>query len=244
MKFRDYHFRFRWLPVLLLALPVPLFIGLGVWQMDRAEEKRMQAETLKTRTQLPPLAIDGNRIDVSELRFRKVTVRGRFDASKQFFIENRRHGGKAGFHVITPLRIQNSESLVLVNRGWLPADAKNALPDAPVPAGTLDIAGEAELPSAPALVLHDADSATRWGNRWPYLTLDLYSAQSERPVQPFVILQSPDDTNGFVRQWPREFPKEGMHLGYAVQWFTFALVSLGLYVKLSLERDDEKESAF
>ena len=79
------------------------------------------------------------------------------------------------------------------------------------------------------------DAATAWGGRWPYLTIDLYRATVAHPVQPVVILLDPSDEGGFVRDWPREMPKEGMHLGYAVQWFAFALIGLAIWVRLSLE---------
>ena len=55
-------------------------------------------------------------------------------------------------------------------------------------------------------------------------------------MQPVVILQDPADPNGFLRSWPKEMPKEGMHIGYAIQWFAFAVISLMLWLRLSLVR--------
>ena len=73
------------------------------------------------------------------------------------------------------------------------------------------------------------------------MTVELFAAGVGYPVQPFVLLQSRDDAHGFIRDWPREMPKEGMHLGYAIQWFAFALISLGIYLKLSLVRSAATE---
>jgi surfeit locus 1 family protein len=144
--------------------------------------------------------------------------------------------------VITPLRIGGSDVRVLVNRGWVPAPHDGTLPAAEVPAGTVEVNGVAETPSAPALVLHDGqDGARIWGKRWPYMTVELFAAGAGYPVQPFVVLQRSDDAHGFTRDWPREMPKEGMHLGYAIQWFAFALISLGIYLKLSLVRNAATE---
>ncbi len=93
------------------------------------------------------------------------------------------------------------------------------------------------MPLPPALVLHGgADAAKGWGARWPYLTVELYAAAKGHPVEPVVILQDPADPDGFVRSWPREMPKEGMHIGYAIQWFAFALIALVLWLRLSLTR--------
>jgi surfeit locus 1 family protein len=54
-----------------------------------------------------------------------------------------------------------------------------------------------------------------------------------------VILQDPDTPGGFLRSWPREMPKEGMHIGYAIQWFAFAVIALVLWLRLSLVRPPE-----
>jgi surfeit locus 1 family protein len=98
------------------------------------------------------------------------------------------------------------------------------------------VTGQAHIPAPPALALHSgADAATAWSGRWPYLTVDLYRATVSHPVQPVVILLDPSSEGGFVRDWPREMPKEGMHLGYAVQWFAFALIALAIWVRLSIE---------
>jgi surfeit locus 1 family protein len=126
---------------------------------------------------------------------------------------------------------------VLVNRGWIPAGPDGGPTPAPVPDGAVRVTGEAHIPAPPALVLHGgADAARGWGQRWPYFTPALYAAAAGHPVQPVVILQDPREPGGFVRSWPREIPKEGMHIGYAIQWFAFALIATVLWLRLSLER--------
>ncbi len=242
MQFSDYKFHFRVIPTLLLALPAPLFAGLGVWQLERAEEKRDLVQTLAEREQMPTLSLQGLESDPQRLRYRKVSAEGEFDAGSQFFIENRRHGGKTGFHVITPLRQAGSDIRLLVNRGWLQAGPGNSLPGSvPVPEGRVRISGVAGTPSLPAISLHAHNAATTWGKRWPYMTTELFAGTVDYPLQAFVLLQDPDTPHGFLRQWPREMPKETMHIGYAIQWFAFALISLGLYLKLSFEHESSVE---
>ncbi len=242
MQLGDYKFRFRVIPTLLLALPAPLFAGLGVWQLERADEKRILTETLSIREQMAPLSLQGLAEHPRELRYRQVTVRGAFETDRQFFVENRRHGGKTGFHVITPLRQSGSDIRLLVNRGWVEAGPGNRLPESvPTPTGEVSISGVAETPSLPAMTLRGGDSAAGWGKRWPYMTTGLFAATVDYPLQPFVLLQAPETPHGFVRQWPREMPKETMHIGYAIQWFAFALIALGLYLKLSFEHAVTRE---
>jgi surfeit locus 1 family protein len=232
MRIGERNFRPRAVPFFLLFLPACICVGLGIWQLDRAAQKRQLAQELAQRAEASPLEIGDTLLDAEAARYRRVAVHGEFEADGQIFIENRHHAGKVGFHVITPLHIAGSERRVLVNRGWVP------VMEAAVPQGTVTVHGEAEVPSAPALVLHGGDHAARdWGRRWPYLTLPLYTAVSSHPLQSIVVLQDPGDPTGFARYWPREFPKEGMHIGYAVQWFAFAAIGLVVFVRLSLARD-------
>jgi len=224
--------------MLLLVLPIPLFIALGIWQIDRAGQKREEAQVLEERAALPALELGGPIADPEALRFRRLRARGTFEAAGQILIENRRQGNRVGFHVITPLRIRGSGGRVLVNRGWIAATAAGDPVAAPVPEGEMSVTGEAYFPKPPAFVLHgDPEVAKDWGERWPYLTLALYEAAMDTRVQPVVMLQNPEDAGGFLRVWPRERPKEEMHTGYAIQWFAFALIALVLWLRLSLARE-------
>jgi surfeit locus 1 family protein len=229
----DWRFRPRWVPFLLLFVPACVCAGLGVWQLDRAAQKRELTGELAARSAAEPLAIGGAPVDAEAVRHRRVTALGHLEAEGQIYIESRRHAGKTGFHVVTPLRIAGSDRRVLVNRGWV------AETGAKVPTAEVVVSGVADVPSPPALVLHSGDDAGKaWGDRWPYLTLPLFAATVPYPLQTIVVLQDPADAHGFVREWPRELPKEGMHIGYAVQWFAFALIGLVVFLRLSFVRGD------
>ncbi len=243
MRVGEYKIRLRIVLLLLLVLPGLVFVYLGIWQLERAEVKRMQAESLQQRESLPALQLQELLQDPESARFRQVEARGEFLANEGFLIENRRYAGKTGFFVITPLRLADSDIQVLVNRGWVAADARNQPPAIETPSGEVLVKGTADIPSAPALSLHgDSSVAKQWGKRWPYMTLELYAGLIEAPLQGISILQDPDNAHGFTRDWPREMPKEGMHLGYAIQWFAFAAVALGFYFKLSLEKVESENN--
>jgi len=221
----------RWIPFLLLFVPALICAGLGVWQLDRAEQKRELARQRAERAAAEPLAIGDEPVDPEAVRHRRVTVRGELEADGQILIDGRRHAGVTGFHVITPLRIAGSERRILVNRGWVAAMT------ATVPTALVTVTGTADVPSAPALALHSGqDAAKAWGARWPYLTLPLYAATVSHPLQTVIVLQDPADPHGFVREWPRDLPKEGMHIGYALQWFAFSLIGLVVFLRLSCTR--------
>ncbi|MFZ1574487.1 MAG: SURF1 family protein, partial [Chromatiaceae bacterium] len=151
MRFGHYDIQFRWLPTLAMVLGVVLFVALGFWQLDRAKEKRQQAIELAGQSLLPAYLLGPLESSAEPLRYRRVSATGTFEAEGQILIENRHYGGKTGYHVITPLRIDPGEVRVLVNRGWIPADTQGRPIPAPVPDGPRTLTGEAYIPAAPAI---------------------------------------------------------------------------------------------
>ena len=148
------HFRAQTVPTLIMVLLTPMFCGLGLWQLDRAEQKRGIAATLEMRRKLPALQIAGDQPDAGQLEFRKVIAAGRYLNEKTVLIENCKHQGKTGFHVITPLQLTESNHIVLVNRGWIPR--QNNQPSFTTPAGSLRVEGEGNIPLPPAIELSQA----------------------------------------------------------------------------------------
>jgi surfeit locus 1 family protein len=237
MRVGDFDLRFRWLPTLAIGSAVAMFVTLGLWQLDRAEGKRQQAAEVAARSLLPAYPLGPMEASAELLRHRRLSATGTFEEEGQILIENRHYAGKTGYHVITPLHIVGGDVRVLVNRGWIPSDTRGRPTAAPVPEGQRTVTGDAHIPAPPAMTLGGGpDVAAAWGERWPYLTTDLYQARVDYPVQPVVILMDPADADGFARSWPREMPKEGMHVGYAVQWFAFAVIALIIWLRLSMQR--------
>ena len=212
-----------------------IFIGLGFWQLERAEQKRLLTETRNTRLNLPPYQLTGERATSEQLEYRVLTAEGVFVPEKTVFIENRKHMGRNGFHVITPLRVATGNLHLLVNRGWVAAKGTEPVPSIETPTGTVNVTGMTSIPLPPALDLGNPEPSVL-NPRWPYLTLERYALWSGLEVFPFLLLQAETDPHGFVRSWKPEMPKQGMHFGYAIQWFAFALIVSLIWLRLSLVR--------
>lgn len=224
------------IPTVVAVLLIALFIGLGFWQLERAEQKRVFADTRNTRLDLPPIQLTGQTAAGKDFEFRTLLAEGIFVAEKNLFIENRKHMGRNGFYVITPLKINDSDRYLLVNRGWVEAQKNRLVPSVETPGSTVSVTGTASIPLPPALDLGSAVLSTDANPRWPYLTLERYAQWSGLELFPFVLLQAETDPHGFVRAWRPEVPKEGMHIGYAIQWFAFALIVSIIWLRLSWVR--------
>jgi surfeit locus 1 family protein len=226
-----------------MVILAPLFCGLGLWQLDRAEQKRSLATNLELRRKQPALSLNQIVPATDALEFRKVIAEGRFLADKTILIENRKHLGKTGYHVITPLQLNGSDKVVLVNRGWIPTAQLDQADPLPTPAGEIIVHGAVNLPQPPAIELSLSDAKAEGVPHWPYLTLEHFSRWSGLQILPFAILQSPEDAQGFIRQWPTPQISDAMHIGYAVQWFAFALITLMIWLRLSLHKRPAEAAA-
>lgn len=221
---------------LLLAVLLPIFISLGGWQWRKAEVKIVLQAELDARSAGVPVAMPATPGDTESLRFRHVMLRGAYDASRQVLIDNRLHQERAGYHVITPLRLEASEMHVLVNRGWLPAAADHRiLPQATVPGGIVEVTGIAVVPGQRFFNLAP-QPASGWEPVWQNLNLERYRQVVTFPLQPVVIQLDPEAPGGYLREWPRPDERAERHRSYALQWFGFAAASLGIWMYFLLRR--------
>lgn len=229
------------LTVIVLVL-IALFVQLGVWQLHRAEEKEKLKAALESRASLPVLELRPDTNFSPDLRFRRILVKGRFEPDKQILLDNQTHEGRVGVHVLTPLRMKDSETRVLIDRGWIALEPdRKRLPEAGAPEGEVEVHGVIDIPSPPPFILGDASRAgPAWGRLWPYIDLDYFSKYARYPVKPYLIRQAPTDPHGYVRVLPTVETKSAMHIGYAIQWFGFAVLAFGVYVGMSVSRADKR----
>jgi len=217
-----------------MLILVPVFVGLGLWQLDRAGQKRQLVSTQETRRNAAVLELDGRVLDSDDVEHRMLEVSGTFIPEKSVFIENRKYQGKTGFHVISLMKLESSDRYLLVNRGWArtpPEEEQSAV---------VRVTGRAVVPQPPAIQLGGGFAPDSSQQRWPYFTLESYSAWSGFAIYPFMVLQSPDDDHGFVRAWVSKPVDETMHIGYALQWFAFALIAAIIWVRISWVRPSGK----
>lgn len=214
---------------LLLAVLLPTFVSLGLWQWRKAETKTHLQMELDARSHDAAVVMPTSPADGEALRYRRVILRGTFDADRQFLLDNQPHNEQAGYHVITSLQIQGSAMHVLVNRGWLPAPADHRIqPVAEVPGGEVELTGIAVMPPSRFFNLMPQPSSG-WETVWQNLDLERFRQAVSYPLQPVIVLLDPTAPGGYIRQWPRPDERAERHRSYALQWFGFALSSLGIW---------------
>lgn len=236
-----HRFRPRWLPTFAVALLLPVFVAAGFWQLNRAQQKRDLQAQFDARTQAPAISLDGSPRAAEDLRFYRVIAQGVYEPEYEVLIDNRVHEGRAGYYVITPLRLRDSDMRVLVNRGWVPLGTdRERLPPTPAPSGMQEVTGVATLPQAAALTLGTPeDPRGVWPRVWQHLDLERYRARVPFALQPVVILLDPrSDAGGFVRQWAPLNAGIATHQGYAFQWFMLAVALVTVYLFVNVRKED------
>ncbi|WKZ42185.1 MAG: SURF1 family protein [Anaerolineales bacterium] len=216
----------KWLlTTLLVFIGTAVCIRLGIWQLDRLEGRRAfntQVESMRAAEQLD-LNVD-TPADITSMEWRAVTVTGEYDFENQVALRNQYYGNQYGYHLITPLRYNGT--VVLVNRGWIPADADWREFDEP---GPVTVTGQIRLGQGKPAFGGVADALPADGdplNVWNNLDVKMMSAQFPYPILE-VFVQPDMDENDTVPPIPYQ-PEieltEGSHFGYALQWFTFATI--------------------
>lgn len=223
------------LPLLVGLIFVAVFVGLGNWQSRRAHDKlALQAEIdALADARAQPLRADA---DAAQLQsWQKLSVRGTWQDADTMLLDNRTHEGRAGFHVLTPLRLDDGSGLVLVNRGWVAAPSDRAqLPATPAPAGIVQLEGRLQHPEVAPFTL-SGSSNRAVGKLWQVLDLTAYAqahafagcaaTAAASCLANWVMLQTSPAPDGLVRAWTPPSAGIDRHRGYALQWYALATLT-------------------
>jgi surfeit locus 1 family protein len=230
-------FRPRWIPTLAAAGAIALTLHLATWQQGRAAEKRVLQSTFDERVTLPPLSLASARAD-DAARYRRALAIGEFDTGGQLFIDNKSEGARVGYHVITPLKLSNTNRYVLVNRGFVARGASYpSPPQVSVPQGAVEIKGMLVTLNTKFLELGHAAPAN---NVWQNLTIERYRAATQRDVESLVLLAENTDPP-LIAQSERPDAKVEKHVEYMLTWYSLAATVVILWLVLNLKLKRRKE---
>lgn len=225
----------KFLPLTIIALvAMAATIRLGIWQLDRLEQRRAFNARVQAQIDQPALILDQISVgsDVENMEYRQVIVRGEYDHSQEIAITNQHWQNQWGAHLVTPLIIEGTNQAILVDRGWIPADdfesgnwSKYAEP------GMVEIRGVIRASKQKADFGSRSDPTPAPGDNgrtsWNFVNIEGISTQVSIPLLPAYIQQSPDTSweGPPYRSQPKLDLTEGSHQSYAIQWFSFALIA-------------------
>jgi surfeit locus 1 family protein len=229
--------------VALVLIAAAVCVRLGIWQLDRRDERRARNRVVAERLAAPPVAPESLPADSATVRYRLVRLDGAPDFSRQIVLSPRTRDGAPGVNIVTPWRRPGNDTAILVNRGWVYAPDALSVELARYDESATAVTGHAEP------IAGGADPTIEGHPR----TLRRLEAASVAalfpyPVAPFVVIAGGDSArtaSGFpLMRVGVPVMDEGPHLSYAFQWFSFAAVALvGGAIVLRLRRRGAAVSA-
>ncbi|MDO9471396.1 MAG: SURF1 family protein [Nitrosomonas sp.] len=233
-----YRFEPKLWAVFVTALFVIIFIELGKWQLSRADEKNARHELLELYAKQPAVTLPNTLVRLEDFQYREVEVQGEFISEHTIYLDNKTHQGRAGYHVITPLKVLNSELLVVINRGWIATgNDRSVLPYVSEIDGVVKISGLVVAPELRTLNLSEMVTA---GKVWDNFNLQRYQEVTRKVIQPLMVLQRNHMEDSLIRDWDRPGSGADKNLGYAVQWFLLAATAIIIFIVLNVKRKNSK----
>lgn len=247
----------RYIAITLFVLLAMLVMArLGVWQLDRRQQRLARNADLAAKLEQPPLSLNdvaaGLAVtpqDRDAIRDIRAAASGRFDYDHQLLLVQQIYQESLGSRLLTPLLLDGSDKAVMIDRGWIPISS-----DAPDPAswaqynsetGPVEISGfmqPSQRVGRPAEV--QAGQPARL--TWYQADLPAIAPQMPYEILPVYLQQSPDAAGNLTPPYrldPEIDLSEGPHLGYAIQWFSFAIVAGVVYLRSVSQREKKAKAA-
>jgi cytochrome oxidase assembly protein ShyY1 len=226
----DFFMQFQpgWKLSVFFLMLLPCLLGLGVWQLQRAEEKHEILSTIAQRRSELPISME-QLLQRQQPAFSQVQLRGHYLDDKLVLMDNKIYQGQFGYEVIMPFRERNG-GLLLVSRGWVNGSLdRNQLPVVEPVAGAIELLGEVYVPLGEAFTLGSTELPDGWPKRIQSLDVAALSAAMNATLYPYVIRLRESSVNAFVPHWQDVNMQPQKHTAYAVQWFAMAAALVVLY---------------
>jgi surfeit locus 1 family protein len=224
---------------ILSFVAILLFLSLGFWQLERADEKKQmltEQASLAQKVAIP--WVEGLALPK---QYQRISVMGHY-LDTIFFLDNQHHQHQFGYHVIVPL-LMDSGQVLLIDRGWVAGDpGRQYLPDITNPKGLVHLTGSAYYPSGKNWVLGQfLEKKSTNKSIIEQVDSKLISQFLHKSVYAFIMRIDNDGSQDFVREWPVVAMPPERHYAYAVQWFAIASVVLILFIALNLKKNYEND---
>lgn len=215
-------------PLILIAFIVTVvFIRLGFWQLSRLNERRAVNAALASLAVAPAVPISQLPTDTANAHYRRVSVQGEYDYANEIVLTLRSRSGSPGVNIVTPLRVSQTDTALLVVRGWV--YSPNGM--------TVDLTRWREGPNLDGSGFVETYPPPREGqnispthpNAYRWLDRQELQRRFRYPLKPYyvVLTSAPEDTtNDAVPRLTVPPMDEGPHRSYAIQWFSFAAISI------------------
>jgi len=207
---------------------VPITISLGMWQIERANEKKLIIANYDKLLVSAPIALQKNQMLNN---WQPIETTGTYEDTV-VYEDNAINNGKAGFKVYHLFR-NDDGTYIFIHRGFIERNLiKNNLPEVDIPTQKKSIFGTTLFKQNNTFVKNIEESDSRIIQEFnASLLIDKYPMLKDKYLHPFLFNLDIRDVNKYQ---PIEKPVNmtaSKHIGYAIQWFGLcaALIILTIY---------------
>ena len=212
-----------------------LFFSLGLWQIERGQAKTTILAEFEDNLSKTPVYLNQE-----SKKWDRVYVRGKWDNSKQILVDNVINRGVAGYKVLTPLRIIETNQLILVDRGWIKQNKyREILPNIELIEADEVVSGILEYPEL-GLVLSEDLVSKEWPKISQTKNLEVISKEYNEFIYPMILLADPILKNSleYIKITPTNMTPT-KHYGYSAQWFLMFLVLCLMYLWYGFKKNEK-----
>ena len=223
------------IPAFLIIATIAFLVSLGLWQLDRADQKRtIEAAIVNAKTGPVELIVNGR--ELLDKEYYDVRLQGSYLSDKQFIYDNQIVDQVSGYYVLTPFILTDQLGVVLVNRGFIPWNGqREKLADIAVDSVSREIKVQVSSPIK-RMELKATDVSRQFPVLIQAIDFDVLEEVSKLEFVKVVGLLDPSSSDGYVRKWEPYTGSIEKHIGYAIQWFLMALVLAIIGLRIGLKR--------
>ena len=212
-----------------------LFFSLGLWQIERGQAKTTILAEFEDNLSKTPVYLNQE-----SKKWDRVYLKGKWDNSKQILVDNVINRGIAGYKVLTPLRIIETNQLILVDRGWVKQNKyREILPNIELVEADEIVSGILEYPEL-GLVLSEDLVSKEWPKISQTKNLEVISKEYDEFIYPMILLADPILKNSleYIKITPTNMTPT-KHYGYSAQWFLMFLVLCLMYLWYGFKKNEK-----
>ncbi len=218
-----------WVLTAAALMVAGITFSLGQWQFRRADQKETLQAAIEAQKRLPALderALAATKNIANDMH-RTAELRGQWLPQHTVYLDNRPMSGKTGFWVVTPLALQGTGQVILVQRGWVLRNFmdRTLLPEVVTPAGLVTVTGRIAPPPSKLYAFKGLDTGRLRQN----INLEGFRLETGLPLLAVSLLQTGGASEGLLREWAAPNLGVDKHYGYALQWFGLFGLMVGLY---------------
>ncbi len=237
--FGQVEIRINWIIAICIFLTISGLIRLGIWQLNRAQEKILILESFQElseeqATPIENIPVAGREFDAMQHQNRQVELTGQYLNDNSIFLIYQTYEGQLGFEIVTPFKLSTLDLVVMVNRGWSGITSEDELARAlPKIYDGLNLQGQIYIPTEKESARTNDIENINWPLTTRYLNIDEISNYFDSPLFPYVIRLGDAQPGVLIRHWPAVTANTSQNFSYALQWFSMAIALLIVSLILS-----------